>query len=114
MKIDLYKELCFKLGKGVVWRMNPDDICDYIEKEYCLKQAKLTFDGKEDYIDVNKPADKIWKDELMYISEAVLREKLKLLKDRYADEWMEDKLKKDTVWSMIEDFKKELGLEDKK
>lgn len=37
--MDLYRELCNKYGKAVVWSKNPDEICDMIEE--LLKEKEV-------------------------------------------------------------------------
>jgi hypothetical protein len=35
MKVtDLYRDICNTIGKGELWRMNTDELCNYIEENY--------------------------------------------------------------------------------
>lgn len=39
--MDLYRELCHRFGKGVVWSKNPDEICDLVEQ--LLEEKGISF-----------------------------------------------------------------------
>lgn len=39
MERELYREMCNKHGKGKIWSLNPDELCDLIEEHLELNKG---------------------------------------------------------------------------